>query len=225
MLESLSATVVTAFATLFGVRIAVTRLDRGDVSRAPERENIGDLPSYPVLTAPEPPGSSNGRASHFDCDNRGSNPRPGTTHRVSHYQPPKLTVVSSMGKAADIFIQWMNEEGYVGIYSASEIDSYWLACCEMLDIEPLRPKFLREALDGKSAKLGLTRLNSPQYAHIRQRTGKDRLVLYRIPRCRVAVGSEPAVPGGSPGTPSPNRQSSGIVSGNRENDSDFRRVA
>lgn len=207
MFESLSATVVTAVATLLGVRIAVTRMDRENVSRAKPAE----LPAYPVLKASEP--------------ERYSPPNTSDRRKTPHYAPPKLTVISSMGKAADVFIQWMNEEGYIGIYSASEIDSYWLACCEMLDIEPLRPKFLREALDSKNAKIGLTRLNSPQYMHIRQRTGKDRLVLYRIPRCRVAVGTEPAVPGGSPGNPSPVRQASGIVSGNRENDSDFRRVA
>lgn len=197
MFESLSATVVTAVATLLGVRIAVTKMDREDVSRA----ETPQIAAYPVIVA-EPP----------------------KARRIPHYQPPKLAVVST-AKAADLLIDWANGEGYVGLYTASEIDEHWKTACAMLDLVELDVRFVREALESRGLKVGKKRLNTPEYVHIRERTGKDRLVLYRIPKVRMKSEIGPDQPDGDPGHPSQGRPSAGPVPARARNDSDFRRVA
>lgn len=113
--------------------------------------------------------------------------------RPPHYRPrPRLVV--SIEESVDHLIQFMNAEGKTGVFCAAEIDSHYLSCCELLDLEPHEPRFVRECLAGRRLKIGLKRLLTPEYRAIHVRTGKDRLVLYRIPKFRSASGIEPVEP-------------------------------
>lgn len=129
-------------------------------------------------------------------------------YRTPHYEAPKKAVVS-VAKACDLLIEWMNAEGHTGVYSASEIDEFWAVTTEMCDLVEIDCRFIREALEGKGLRIGQKRLNTPEYLHVRQRTGKSRVVLYRIPRCRGMAGQEPSKADAHPASPATSRQSSG----------------
>lgn len=153
---------------------------------------------------------------------------PRERRRPPHYRPrPRLVV--SIDTAVDHLIQYLNAEGKTGIWSSREIDEHYLACCELLDLEPHEPRFVRECLAGRRLKIGLKRLLTPEYRAIHVRTGKDRLVLYRIPRCRARSSSDPADPDAIPVDPMIVRQPSGGESGSAleiaENASAVRRIA
>lgn len=94
-----------------------------------------------------------------------------------------LTVVTAE-KGADLLVAFLNREGRTGHFAVYEIDDLWLLCCELHDIEPIHGRFIREVLENRGLKLGQVRLNTPQFAAIRARTGKERLVVYRIPTSR-----------------------------------------
>lgn len=129
-------------------------------------------------------------------------------YRTPHYEAPKKAVVS-VAKACDLLIEWMNAEGHTGVFSASEIDEFWAVTTEMCDLVEIDCRFIREALEGKGLRIGQKRLNTPEYLHVKQRTGKSRLVLYRIPRCRGVVGTEPSKADGNPASPARSRNGSG----------------
>lgn len=144
--------------------------------------------------------------------------------RLPHYRKPQLACVS-LPKATDLLIDWCNGQGLVGVYCASEIATYWKTACIELDLEPLNVKLIWEAFDGRGLRLGLKRLNTPEYIAIRQRTGKDRLVLFRIPRCRVVAGSMTEAPATTPDLPATSRQQPGTVPAMTQKSSQIRRAA
>lgn len=151
-------------------------------------------------------------------------PHPAALRRVPSYQKPPLAIVPS-AKAADLLIAFMNGEGKTGCFTASEVDDYWLVTAEMHDLEPLDCRFVREALDGKGLKVGQKRLNTPEYLAVRQRTGKGRAVLYRIPRCRAQAGQETDVPAHYPAKTAETRPASGHRPASAEISNAYIRVA
>lgn len=172
---SLNWGIVSAFAILFGsvkARKALNRLEEAP-QRVPHQVPVPSEPRLPV---------------------------PVQRRRVPHYPAPDLEIVT-IHKACDLFIDWMNHQGKIGLWTSSEIDLYWRTACIDLDLEPFEPCFLREALAGRKLKVGQRRLNSPEYLHIKKRTSAVRPVLYRIPRCRAMSGAEPEHPATSPDVP------------------------
>ena len=144
--------------------------------------------------------------------------------KPEHVMRRHLKVVS-VEKAVDILIAFMNSEGQTGTFSASEIDAYWQWCCEAEDLEPIKCRFIREALDGRGLKLGLIRLLTPEYAAVRQRTGSDRCVLYRIPRCRKVAGIDTELPETKPANPDRSHHASGNDPATIENPNEIREAA
>ena len=144
--------------------------------------------------------------------------------RLPHFRQPELACVT-LPKAIDLLIDWCNGQGLVGVHSSSEIETYWKTACVELDLEPIDVRFIREALDGRGLRLGQKRLNTPEYIAIRQRTGKDRLVLYRIPRSRAVAAPVPEEPATTPGHPAADRLRPGTRAAIAEKPNPIRRAA
>jgi len=104
---------------------------------------------------------------------------------------PRLII--SQAKSAEILVEFMNSEGATGYFTASEIAEWWKFAEAARDIESMHPQIVREALDARGLKVGQRRLNSPEYATVRQRNPSAvRPVLYRIPKVRGESGISPA---------------------------------
>lgn len=130
-----------------------------------------------------------------------------------HFKPPKSSDVASLPdvrkrlaprlvvapvKAAEILVEFMNSEGAHGYFTSKEIDEWWGFAVSARDLERMSAQAVREALESRGLKVGQSRLNSPEYATVRQRNPKAvRPVLYRIPRCRSAAGGKPDSPDSS----------------------------
>lgn len=118
--------------------------------------------------------------------------------RGSGFAPPSMAVRKTSlhpAQAAELLIATMNAEGYTGLFTASEIDQWWENIVALEDLEEMSAQFVRGAM--AKHHLGQKRLNTPEYRHIRQRTGQTRAILYRIPKCRALSGDQPAVPDSS----------------------------
>lgn len=100
------------------------------------------------------------------------------------------------GEAVELLLEYMNAEGRTGLFTAAEIDLYWSITVELYDLEYISPQFVRSAM-GRFHQ-GQKRLNTPEFAAIRQRTGQTRANLYRIPKCRAVAGSEAERTGTTP---------------------------
>lgn len=151
-------------------------------------------------------------------------PSAAASRRVPSYRRPTLTIVPA-AKAADLLIAFMNGEGKTGYFTASEIDEYWLVTAEMHDLEPMYCAIVREALDGKGLWVGQKRLNMPEYLAVRQRTGRSRAVLYRIPRCRASSGQSTDPADYSPAAAAETRHKPGNHPAVGENSNLHRRMA
>ena len=151
-------------------------------------------------------------------------PSPAALRRVPSYQKPTLAIVPA-AKAADLLIAFMNGQSATGCFTASEIDEYWLWTAQTENLEPLDFRFVREALDGKGLKIGQKRLNTPEYMAVRQRTGKGRAVLYRIPRSRIGAGQAPAEPATYSDKAAEARPTSGHAPASAEISNAYRMVA
>lgn len=131
-------------------------------------------------------------------------------NRIPSYHKPRRKVMEE-NKCADLFIAFMNGEGLTGLFAASELDDYWELCCELHDIVHIDIRLVRAALAEKGLGLGLKRLKTSAYATVRERTGKDRAVLYRIPRSRGKAGLLPDAPELTPDQPRIDRQAVGTT--------------
>ena len=168
-------------------------------------------------------------AAHVASTRESTTQSPAALRRVPSYQKPTLAIVPA-AKAADLLIAFMNGEGKTGYFTASEIDDYWLMTAEMHDLELLPCGVVREVLDSmglkcKNLKTNQKRLNMPEYMAVRQRTGKTRAVLYRIPRSRAKAGQLPDQAHPDPAMAAETRLSSGYSPASTEISNDYSRVA
>lgn len=133
-----------------------------------------------------------------------SAPAPVRRARAPHATASTRRIVT-VEEAVNTLIAFMNAEGNTGYFAADEIDEWWKICAELEDLEPLDCSVVREALEARKLKVGRKRLNMPEYLSVKQRTGSDRLVLFRIPKSRLAAeflpASSPASPGANPVSP------------------------
>jgi hypothetical protein len=146
---------------------------------------------------------------------------------VARYRPESLAVVD-VDKAADYLIAWANDNNKTGHFAAHEIDDFWRTANIELDLAEISPKCVRAALEERGLKVGAKRLLMPEYAAVRNRTGRDRAVIYRIPKCRPSSGDEPAIAGHRPANATSSRQSTGIrpaLNEKSELHGNFRKVA
>lgn len=111
--------------------------------------------------------------------------------RARGFAVPETTQKTCLhpAQAADLLIATMNAEGQTGLFTASEIDRWWEIVVALEDIEEMPAQFVRSAM--ARHHVGQRRLNTPEYRHIRQRSGQSRANLYRIPKCRVLSGDQP----------------------------------
>lgn len=131
----------------------------------------------------------------------------------------------SIQEATDIVIEYLNDFETTGLLTVTEVDTYCEDAFVSENIERIDPRFVREELASRGLWLGQKRLNTPQYAPIRARTGKSRLVLYRIPKRRVLAGVQPAKASSASEKATIIRPSSGYRPATEETPNDIRRVA
>ena len=164
MFESLSATVVTAFATLLGVRIAVSRADKGHVARAESRRDSVDLPAYPVLTVLDGPKS---RSSD-------------EIEMMPLMERPEIKRVVTSREAAKILLAAVQDKK-TRVYAASEIDDFWCMVRDQHGLADLPCGAVRAALQAiPDVFIGRKQL-SLEYPDVKVRTGQSRATLYRVP--------------------------------------------
>ena len=203
---SINGIILTAASALFGAVAGLRRQERTGAF----------APVIPALPMPEVEG-----VESAEQDEPKSEP---LRVKVPHYSR-RLRTVLHPPKAVDVLIHFLNSEGIHGVFAASEIDEYWLWCAEMLDIEPIDCRFVREAFEGKGLRIGQKRLNTPEFVPVRQRIGKGRAVLYRVPRCRAQAGQSPAEADASPVMAAAARPSSGQEPAIAEKAKQIRRAA
>lgn len=107
----------------------------------------------------------------------------------------KPRAIVSQARAAEILVEYMNSENQHGYFTAHEIDEWWGFAMSALEIEHVSVQIVREALETRGLRVGQRRLNTPEFASVRQRNPSSvRPVLYRIPRCRGTSGIQPNAP-------------------------------
>lgn len=107
----------------------------------------------------------------------------------------KPRAIVSQARAAEILVEYMNSENQHGYFTAHEIDEWWSCAMSNLDLEHISVQIVREALESRGLRVGQRRLNTPEFALVRQRNPLSvRPVLYRIPRCRGTSGGQPNAP-------------------------------
>lgn len=148
-----------AFTALTTIHFALRRM--------PQVSPVAAIRVEPVLPRPEPEPPAT---------------EPEIRAAVRRASRPKLIVAQA--RAAEILIEFMNGHSLTGYFTAKEIDEHWAWCAAERDIEPMSPGYVREAL-GKH-RIGQRRVNSPQYARLKQRNPATvRPVIYNIPKVRA----------------------------------------
>jgi len=219
-----TGTILTALATLVGAVfgrariesrpfIPVNRLAFDHALPMPIATMRVETASTPIRVA-SPPQSLRNASLEVEHDAR----RPAPI-------PRRRDKIVTPEKAVDHLVAFMNAEGSTGLFGAREIDDWWKYCCDELELAYFDCQILREALDIRGLKIGERRLNMPEFLHVKQRTRKNRLTLYRIPRLRAVAKATPVEETASPELrsadavepPSDRRGFPGVTPATREN--------
>lgn len=125
-------------------------------------------------------------------------------------------------KAVQLLIRYLQDSKCTGVFAASEIDEYWQIACEKLNLFHIPETTIRATLQGvPGVYIGRKQLGI-EYREVRQRTGKPRATLYRIPdRTRSAGRSS----GSNPGVQTADVAPAGQCLGSDEKPSQVRRAA
>lgn len=221
-----TGTIFAALATLVGAVFGRARLESRPYVATDRFAFDPDLPmpvpamrgeatvSAPIYVAPS-------TEKHLDV----SFPDEGFQPLRPAHIPRRRDKIVTPEKAVDHLVAFMNSEGSTGLFGAREIDDWWKYCCDELELAYFDCQILREALDVRGLKIGERRLNMPEFLHVKQRTRKSRLTLYRIPRLRAVARATPVEETASPELrsadatepPSDRRGTPGAAPAKREN--------